>query len=67
MSPKNIQIAPSPITSSFQGIGGTANALGYVVIPTYFPNKAAMANDTRSAKSYYSGSNIKLHPVSQIP
>jgi hypothetical protein len=33
--PQDIKIMPSPIIASFQGIGGTANALGYAIIPTY--------------------------------
>jgi len=50
--PTNSVIIQAPLNPvSFEGIGGkSASTIGYIVIPTYFPNHAALSNDKRSAK-----------------
>jgi hypothetical protein len=49
--PKDTIIHKSPTKPTFQGIGGsTTETLGYAVIPTFLPNRAAISQDKRSAK-----------------
>lgn len=51
--PKDREILTSPLNPRFTGINDDKPVipLGYVVLPVYLPNKAALEGDTRNAKS----------------
>jgi hypothetical protein len=49
--PKHHKILPSPCNPKFHGIGNnTMDVQGYVVLPMYFPNTAAISGDTPEAR-----------------
>jgi hypothetical protein len=49
--PKQYEILPSPCNPKFQGIGNsTMDVQGYIVLPMYLPNAAAIAGDAPEAR-----------------
>jgi hypothetical protein len=57
--PEGFPVQESLLKPSFGGIGtNTTKTLGFVSLPVYIPNSAALLNET--PKSFYSGLNFRL-------